>query len=142
MKTVITLTFFLFLFALYHSCVQSTKPTLAIEPTYVGSEKCQSCHTKEYDNYLSSDHFHAMDTAMARSVKANFNNSFFIYYGDTSYFYTREGKYYMRTKDLSGKKADFLISYTFGWQPLQQYLVRFPDGRIQALPFCWDTRPK
>src|SRR5262249_20683160 len=26
--------------------------------------------------------------------------------------------------------------------PLQQYLVPFPDGRLQALGIAWDTRPK
>jgi predicted CXXCH cytochrome family protein len=34
------------------------------------------------------------------------------------------------------------VKYTFGLYPLQQYLVEFPDGRIQALPLAWDTRPK
>jgi tetratricopeptide (TPR) repeat protein len=110
--------------------------------SYVGSAKCQSCHQKEYALYETSDHFHAMDSALPRSVKGNFENSYFIYYGDTSFFYQRDGKYYVRTKDSAGQKKEFLISFTFGWKPLQQYLVRFDDGRIQALPFCWDTRPK
>ena len=26
--------------------------------------------------------------------------------------------------------------------PLQQYLIRFPDGRLQALGLAWDTRPR
>ena len=34
------------------------------------------------------------------------------------------------------------MKYTFGVYPLQQYLVEFPDGRIQALSLAWDTRPK
>ena len=33
-------------------------------------------------------------------------------------------------------------SYTFGVTPLQQYLVEFDDGRLQAFPVAWDTRPK
>ena len=36
----------------------------------------------------------------------------------------------------------FAVSHTFGLEPLQQYLVSFPDGRLQALPWAWDTRPK
>ena len=108
----------------------------------VGSEKCQQCHKKEFDQYRSSDHFHAMDSVSPASVKGNFNNSIFVYFGDTSFFYQRAGKYFVKTKDSTGNKKEFLISYTFGWKPLQQYLVRFNDGRIQSLPFCWDTRPK
>ena len=110
--------------------------------TYVGSVKCQSCHEKEYALYKTSDHFHAMDSALPRSVKGDFNNSYFVYFGDTSFFYQRGGKYFVRTNDSTGREKEFLISYTFGWRPLQQYLVRFGEGRIQSLPFCWDTRPK
>ncbi len=129
--------------SLLYCCVQSSKPEAPTAPlTYSGSEKCQSCHPKEYSCYLGSDHFHAMDSALPRSVRGNFNNSYFVYFGDTSFFYQRDGHYYVRTKDAQGKKAEFMVSFTFGWKPLQQYLVRFDDGRIQTLPFCWDTRAK
>src|SRR5215831_1854369 len=70
--------------------------------SYVGSAKCQVCHQKEWALYGTSDHFHAMDSALPRSVRGDFNNSFFVYFGDTSFFYQREGKYYVRTKDSSG----------------------------------------
>ena len=36
----------------------------------------------------------------------------------------------------------FEVKYTFGVEPLQQYLVEFPDGRLQALSLAWDSRPK
>ena len=36
----------------------------------------------------------------------------------------------------------FEVAYTFGWEPLQQYLVKFPDGRMQVLPTCWDVEEK
>src|SRR6478672_11369877 len=57
--------------------------------SYVGSVKCQSCHQKEFDLYKTSDHFHAMDSALPRSVRGDFNNSSFVYYGDTNFFYQR-----------------------------------------------------
>jgi tetratricopeptide (TPR) repeat protein/ssDNA-binding Zn-finger/Zn-ribbon topoisomerase 1 len=118
---------------------RADSPTMA---GYVGSIKCQSCHEKEFALYKTSDHYHAMDSALPRSVRGDFNNSFFVYYGDTSFFYRRDGNYFVRTKDSTGVKKEFLVSFTFGWKPLQQYLVKFSDGRIQSLPFCWDTRPK
>ncbi len=142
MKVFATAIVIIFCFVFFYCCVEATTPGNTAAPEYVGSEKCQSCHSKEYTAYESSDHFHAMDSALPRSVKGDFNNSIFIYYGDTSFFYTKDNRYYVRTKDSTGRKNDFMVSFTFGWQPLQQYLVRFPDGRIQALPFCWDTRPK
>jgi len=37
---------------------------------------------------------------------------------------------------------EFEISHTFGWYPLQQYLVPFPGGRLQCLPLAWDVKKK
>lgn len=31
---------------------------------------------------------------------------------------------------------------TFGVEPLQQYLIQFPGGRLRALGIAWDSRPK
>ena len=41
-----------------------------------------------------------------------------------------------------GKPADFEVVYTFGIEPLQQYLVEFPGGRLQSLTIAWDTKDK
>ena len=35
--------------------------------------------------------------------------------------------------------AEFEVKYTFGIEPLQQYLVPFPGGRLQALSIAWDV---
>lgn len=142
MKIIKTTAFILSVFIAFYCCVESSTPEVKTDASYVGSEKCQSCHGNEFSAYTKSDHFHAMDSMSPATVKGDFNNSYFVYFGDTSYFYQRDGKYYVKTKDSTGNKAEFLISYAFGWQPLQQYLVKFPEGRIQTLPFCWDTRPK
>ena len=38
--------------------------------------------------------------------------------------------------------GEFEITYTFGYFPLQQYLVPFPGGRKQCLPIAWDVKAK
>ena len=48
----------------------------------------------------------------------------------------------MRTDGPDGALHDYEIKYTFGYRPLQQYLVEFPGGRLQCLPIAWDSRPK
>ncbi|MDI1353796.1 MAG: multiheme c-type cytochrome [bacterium] len=123
-------------------CKEEKKEIALRAPDYVGSHTCKSCHVKEYDNFLLSDHFHALDSASSKSVKGNFEKASFVYFGDTTFFYTRNGDYFVRTIDSTGQHTEFRISYTLGWQPLQQYLVSFPSGRLQTLPFCWDTRSK
>jgi tetratricopeptide (TPR) repeat protein len=51
-------------------------------------------------------------------------------------------KYMVETNNQQGEMEVFEIAYTFGWEPLQQFLVKFPDGRMQVLPTCWDVEKK
>lgn len=83
-----------------------------------------------------------MQHASADTVLGNFNNAKFRYNGVESTFFQHDGKYFVRTDGADGKLADFEIRYTFGILPLQQYLIPFPDGRMQALSIAWDSRPK
>ena len=59
-----------------------------------------------------------------------------------SRFFRKDGKFFVETDGPDGKLAVFEVKYTFGVDPLQQYLVKFPDGRVQALSLAWDSRPK
>ena len=72
----------------------------------------------------------------------DFSDSSFDYYGVRSRFFRKDGKYLVETDGPDGKLATFEIKYTFGVDPLQQYLIEFPDGRLQALSVAWDSRPK
>jgi predicted CXXCH cytochrome family protein len=111
-------------------------------PQYVGGQACAECHRREYEAWRGSHHALAMEEATKATVLGDFNNARFTYGGVTSTFFTRAGKFYVRTDGPDGKLHDYEIRYTFGIAPLQQYLIPFPDGRLQALSICWDTRPK
>jgi predicted CXXCH cytochrome family protein len=82
-----------------------------------------------------------MDHATDRSVLGDFDDASFDYYGVHSRFFRREGKFLVETDGQDGKLDTFEIKYTFGIDPLQQYLIEFPDGRVQALSIAWDSRP-
>jgi predicted CXXCH cytochrome family protein len=114
-------------------------PALA---TFVGSEACANCHQKEVALWKESQHKHAMQHANAATVLGNFENSSFDYYGVHSRFFKEGSRFFVETDGPDGKLATFEIKYTFGIDPLQQYLIEFPDGRIQALSIAWDSRPK
>jgi tetratricopeptide (TPR) repeat protein len=109
---------------------------------FVGSKTCASCHRAEAALWRGSQHKHAMDHATDKSVLGNFNNTSFDYYGVHSRFFREDDKFFVETDGPDGKLATFEVKYTFGIYPLQQYLIEFPDGRIQALSIAWDTRPK
>ena len=82
-----------------------------------------------------------MQEANFGSVRGNFDGATFTAHGITSTFTKRNRKFIVRTDGPDGELRDFEIAYTFGVDPLQQYLVRFPDGRLQPLSIAWDTRP-
>ena len=114
----------------------------AVSEQYVGSKACVSCHEREASEWQKSQHHDAMAPANDQTVLGNFNNAKFSYAGLTSTFFKRDGKFFANTEGRDGKLTDYEIKYTFGIAPLQQYLVEFPDGRIQALLSAWDARPK
>jgi predicted CXXCH cytochrome family protein len=114
----------------------------ATPATFVGSEICAGCHQAEAKLWRDSQHKHAMDHATEKSVLGNFNDTSFDYYGVHSRFFRKDGHFFVETDGPDGKLATFEVKYTFGVYPLQQYLIEFPDGRIQALSIAWDSRPK
>jgi predicted CXXCH cytochrome family protein len=116
-----------------------TTPTAA---TYAGRDACAGCHAKELTAWRGSDHDLAMQAADEKSVLGDFANAKFTYAGTTSTFSRRDGKFHVNTDGPDGKLADYEIKYTFGVRPLQQYLIEFPGGRMQALSIAWDSRPK
>jgi len=120
-------------------------PTNSAGPSsasFVGSAACGECHQAEARSWQSSHHARAMDHATDKSVLGDFSGVTFDYFGAQSRFFRKDGKFLVETDGADGKMAVFEIKYTFAVDPLQQYLVEFPDGRIQALPFAWDSRPK
>jgi predicted CXXCH cytochrome family protein len=110
--------------------------------TFAGSETCAGCHRPEAELWRSSQHKHAMDHATEKSVLGDFADAHFDHYGVRSRFFRQDGKFFVETDGPDGKLGSFEIKYTFGVDPLQQYLIAFPDGRLQALSIAWDSRPK
>lgn len=109
-------------------------------PEFAGSLACQNCHTSEYDHWKDSHHALAMQVANDDTILGDFSGISFDYFDTTTHFVKQNGEFVVRTEDAQGEIEDFPVTHTFGVEPLQQYLVDFPGGRKQALPFAWDTR--
>lgn len=109
---------------------------------FVGRLQCVSCHQTQTSLWSGSHHNLAMQDATSDTVLGNFANTRFTYFEITSEFSRRDGKYYVRTDGPDGSLVDYEIKYSFGIYPLQQYLVEFPNGKLQALPIAWDSRSK
>ena len=94
---------------------------------------CAGCHAAETAAWRGSHHDLAMQEATPATVLGDFADASFTYGNVTSRFFTRDGRFLVNTDGPDGRLADFEIRYTFGVYPLQQYLIAFPDGRLQAL---------
>jgi tetratricopeptide (TPR) repeat protein len=108
-------------------------------PVFVGRDSCVDCHRAPSESWNGSDHDLAMAEASEETVLGDFDGAELSHFGVSSRFFRRDGSFVVRTEGPDGAPADFEIAYTFGHDPLQQYLVRFPDGRLQALSLAWDV---
>ncbi|MDE2652358.1 MAG: tetratricopeptide repeat protein [Gemmatimonadota bacterium] len=116
-------------------------------PAFAGTDVCASCHLSEAEQWRGSHHDLAMQDATPETVLGDFGGArhesaeaiWTFSRTDGAYFARAEGT--ARAPDAEQAPLDYLVAYTFGFFPLQQYLVVFPDGRYQVLPIAWDTRP-
>ncbi|HMB74378.1 MAG TPA: multiheme c-type cytochrome, partial [Gammaproteobacteria bacterium] len=111
---------------------------------YAGVERCAECHAQQAADWSRSHHARAMAPAEAQTVLGEFNGDRFDYGENFAEFFTRDGEYWLRTNDLprwpgpadenssgdvpgvvvpSDGVVELQIRYTFGFEPLQQYLV-------------------
>lgn len=106
---------------------------------YVDNKLCLQCHQPEAKAWATSHHALAMANANPTSVLGNFENTSYKRDNVISHFSKRNNKFYVNTQGQDGKYAEFEIKYTLGVDPLQQYLIELPGGRLQNFTVAWDT---
>ncbi len=110
-----------------------------VGPSFVGRERCAPCHEAATRAWIGSDHDLAMAEATEATVLGDFTDAEVEFHGITSRFFRRNGGFFVFTEGPGGEMGEFEVAYTFGHDPLQQYLVPFPGGRLQCLPLAWDS---
>ncbi len=126
------------------ACARPDRPDPAPTPeaSYVGRVACAECHGDEAKRWSGSHHDLAMQEPSAETVLGDFADAAFTADGVSTRFQAREGRFFARTEGPAGETSEYEVAYVFGVEPLQQYLVGFPDGRYQALRQAWDSRPE
>ncbi len=134
---------FLLVFAGYFLAGESiaTTPPSSATATFVGAKTCAGCHQPETDLWRDSHHDLAMQHADGSTILGDFDDATFEKDGVVTTFFRRGDEYVIRTDGPDGALQDFPVRFTFGVDPLQQYLVDLPGGRLQAISIAWDTRP-
>jgi tetratricopeptide (TPR) repeat protein len=106
--------------------------------SFIGDQTCQSCHAQEWDEWKGSHHDYAIAEADEESVRGDFENVQFSQ-GENRYRFYRDEENYMVDVTEQDQTTVYRIDYTFGWEPLQQYLIDIGQGKMQALHIAWDT---
>ena len=125
-------------FVTMHADTSHAAPETA-DPAYVSSAVCAECHQKEHASWSTSHHGWALRLPSPDTVLGDFNEATFDHEGTRWRFFKRNGRFFIESDGQNSKPEEFQIEYTVGVEPLQQYLVKTRDGRLQALDLAWDT---
>jgi len=106
---------------------------------FVGSARCAACHASEAGAWRGSHHDLAMQVAEEGTVLGDFGDAKLASFPSVTRFTRRDGRFLVETEGPDGRTAEFEVKYVFGVDPLQQYLVELPGGRLQVLPVGWDV---
>lgn len=115
--------------------------------TFVGSDRCRDCHAMQFNGWMGSHHQLAMQVANSATVLGDFEQGTFRYFGETTEFRTSENRFQVVTNGTywegqtrrEGRRS-FDVPFVFGVEPIQQYLIDVGSGRLQTLPWSFDTR--
>lgn len=112
-----------------------------VPATWIGRAACAGCHATADSLWTGSDHDLSMQEITAETITADFDNATFNHLGSQTVFSHHGDQYQVRTEGPDGQPANYQVAYVFGHDPLEQFLIPFPDGRLQALDIAWDSRP-
>lgn len=126
--------------------VAIVNPGIKAHKAFVGSETCGQCHQSELKQWETSHHAKAMMQPTAENVLGDFNQQIVIFDDVKTEFTKSEDGYFITTQMANAqngaKKAKrYQVAFTFGYTPLQQYLINIGDGKLQAFDIAWDSRP-
>ncbi len=119
-------------------------PAAATQPTaaYAGSKSCQQCHAAEYDKWRISHHGIAERELDPKLDEPAFVPERTFTHGTQSTTLRKSGGEYQVTAPLGdvepAVKNPMVPVRAIGVDPLVQYLVQFPNGRLQTLEASYD----
>lgn len=122
---------------------QPVAPAVATPPgpaVHVSEEQCAGCHAAQARAWQGSHHDLAMQEATDATILGNFDDAVFTKDGVRTRFFRRDGRHWINTDGPDGNPTDYEVKYTFGVEPLQQYLLELDRGRLQAFTVAWDTQ--
>jgi tetratricopeptide (TPR) repeat protein len=110
---------------------------------YGGSASCRECHKEAYDLWAKSNH--GLAERPLRSdpdAEAFFPARTFKHGSQESELRSRGGGFEVVTLGYASNREAYQVERVIGNDPLQQFLVPAPGGRLQTLEASWDPHKK
>ncbi|MDG2049237.1 MAG: tetratricopeptide repeat protein [Myxococcota bacterium] len=109
---------------------------------YVEESTCLQCHAEQAQAWSESHHAGAMGKASTETVLGDFGGVIYEQDGELFRFYKKQGAFRVEVTFPDGSQDEWPVLYSFGVDPLQQYLVPGEGGRLQVLGAAWDVHGK
>lgn len=107
---------------------------------YGGSESCRDCHAEQYNQWETSHHALA-ERPVRAADRAAFDPPRKLQHASQSTDLSwSNGVAQIMAVGLSGSPETYAVERVIGENPLRQFLVRFPGGRLQAMEAAFDPR--
>lgn len=107
---------------------------------YGGSESCRQCHAEEFRQWETSHHALA-ERVIGAADRAAFDPPRSFRHGtQSSELSWSNGIARITSVGLSGQPETYAVERVIGENPLRQFLVGFPGGRLQAMEAAFDPR--
>jgi tetratricopeptide (TPR) repeat protein len=108
---------------------------------YAGSASCRECHQKEFDLWQPSNHGMAERQPTSALDQAAFEPPRQFRHGTSlSEARATAGGYEVLTDGYGGERKAYRVERVIGHEPLRQFLVLGPGGRLQTLEASYDPK--
>ncbi len=118
-----------------------TSRPAGIEPygAYAGSTSCAECHQEAYDDWRTSHHARAQRPVSPTADQDAFEPARLIPHGsEVSIAQCVGGRHAITTVGPEGKPQAYEPVEVIGYDPLWQYLIPWPGGRLQVTELAFD----
>lgn len=115
-------------------------PDDVVHAEYAGSESCKECHAAEFNNWEHSHHGMAERNYDESLDKSAFSPRQTLKHGDqvSETFLDADGFAKIITRGLENKRRTYPIKRIIGHDPLRQFLIPAPGGRLQTCDVSFD----
>jgi len=113
----------------------------AVFAQYGGSESCRQCHSEAFEDWKTSHHGLAERNIKPELDQRAFDPTRSFGHGvDATVVQWATNQPQVTSVGLSGQPETIPVSRVIGHDPLRQFLVPFPGGRLQTLEASFDPR--